>query len=52
MGDNKCFVQEIIHLVIFILLSFRQYMTERYSGQLQVLKMRQIFVILSIHVPP
>ena len=31
----------------FQLLSFRQYMTERYSGQLQVLKMWQIFVILS-----
>ena len=29
------------------LLSFRQYMTERYSGQLQVLKMWQIFVISS-----
>ena len=29
------------------LLSFRQHMTERYSSQLQVLKMWQIFVILS-----
>ena len=28
-------------------LSFRQHMTERYSGQIQVLKMWQIFVILS-----
>ena len=28
-------------------LSFHQHMMERYSGQLQVLKMYQIFVILS-----
>ena len=39
----------ITHQVIrdFTYLSFRQHMTERYCGQLQVLKMWQIFVILS-----
>ena len=42
---NACNQGEEVSRVLC--LSFRQHMTERYSGQLQVLKMWQIFVILS-----
>ena len=54
--SRLCITKELLAKDQF--LSLRQHMIERYNGQLQVLKMWQIFVILSqghilsIHEPP